>query len=239
MLRFEDFEQIGSIQASVFTPGHGFSSSRLLKSLLNWCGDVFDCDPIVLPLPEDAPAEIPRITLQNSEKSLKLELSPLRVNFFRLRANPTEIIRAAEFLAEANALLGQYMAESGAKCGRIAGVLTRYAFRDKPQSEIAEHFCKKEFLKEPFGKPSAFELHALRKYKYKKMFDVNSWVRIKSGQIKPSAGPPQQAVFAEQDINTFAELLHSKIFNEDEMGQFFVNLSGEFDQILRLYFPSS
>lgn len=35
--------------------------------------NIFDGDPIMLPLPADAPVEIPRITLESKDKKHKLE----------------------------------------------------------------------------------------------------------------------------------------------------------------------
>src|SRR4030042_5019151 len=101
MLKYEDFSETGQIQAAVFPPGFMFSTSEVLKRLMQLELDVFDGDPLVLPLPEDAPHEIPRITLENKEKTFKLEAAPARINFFRSmtseedRIIPNDFVRVA------------------------------------------------------------------------------------------------------------------------------------------------
>ena len=73
MLSFEDFSEIASIQSTIFTPGFSFNSSLVLRRLLEIESDLFDGAPTVLPIPEDAPREIPRITLQSSNRSFKID----------------------------------------------------------------------------------------------------------------------------------------------------------------------
>jgi len=74
MLVYEDFQETGQIQATVFTPGFIFSSSEILKKLMELEPDLFDGDPFVLPLPDDTPHEIPRITLLNARAEIALNI---------------------------------------------------------------------------------------------------------------------------------------------------------------------
>jgi len=81
VLSFEDFQETGSIQATVFTPGFNFVTAKILTSLLDLRSGLLDGDPTILPLPEDAPVDIPRIILKNKDNSLRLEATPIRINF--------------------------------------------------------------------------------------------------------------------------------------------------------------
>ena len=82
MIKYIDFIETSSIQASLFVSNLVFSTSKFLRTILDLCSDKFDGDPVVLPLPENAPREIPRIILERRDKSLKLEISPVRFNLF-------------------------------------------------------------------------------------------------------------------------------------------------------------
>jgi hypothetical protein len=235
MLIYEDFSETSQIQASVFTPGFMFSTSEVLKRLMQLELDVFDGDPLVLPLPEDAPHEIPRITLENKEKTFKLEVAPSRINFFRSMTSEEDRIIPNDFVQVAGKTLTSLLDKMGAQCGRIAAVVNRFAFKGDPGKEIAAHFCKDNFLREPFDQPSEFELHSLKKYDFFGSFKVNSWVRIKSGQMKFVKGLSRPVVVALQDINTLAEETES--YSMEQITSFYEKICDEFDKVLRLYFP--
>lgn len=92
-------------------------------------------------------------------------------------------------------------------------------------------------MKAPFDDPSSFELHGHKKYIYRS-FDVNSWVRVRSGKARPKQGISRPIVLVEQDINTLAELMESRSYSKREISTFFRHIIKEFDSILKLYFPS-
>lgn len=236
VLSFESFQQIGSIQTTLFTPGFNFVTSRILISLLGIGSDLLDGDPTILPFPEDAPVDIPRVTMKNKDNSLRLEVAPTRFNFFRVKISEDDTIAANEFISLATSFLKEILSVTGAKCGRIATVINRFCYKNNPGFEIAEHFCKEQFMKAPFDDPSSFELHGHKKYTYRS-FEVNSWVRIRSGKARPEQGISRPIVLVEQDINTFAELMDSRSYNKREISTFFRYIIKEFDRILKLYFP--
>ena len=238
MLKFENFHETASVQVTLFISGFSFSTSQVLKTLIDLGAEIFDGDPTVLPLPPDAPREIPRILFQNQKKSMKIEVSPMRVNFFRNKVADDDFIVANDFILMAAGFLKGFINKIGAKCGRMAAVINRVAFKDKPGTEIASHFCKQKFIAAPLDRPTDFELHARKTYEFSSV-PVNSWVRIKTSQVQLGSGILRSVVFAEQDINTLAELMDSKAFNEQEQSQFFESVYEEFDSILKLYFPGN
>lgn len=237
MLSFEDFQETGSIQATLFTPGLNFVTAKILTSLLDSGSGLLDGDPTILPLPEDAPGDIPRIILKNKDNSLRLEAMPIRINFYRVKAKEDDRIIVDEFIGLAANFLKEILDKTGAKCGRMATIINRFCLKNGPGLEIAEHFCKEPFIKAPFDQPSAFELHAHKKYTFRS-FDINSWVRVKSGKAMPEQGVSRPIVLVEQDINTLAELMDSRLYNKREISTFFRHVIKEFDKILKLYFSS-
>jgi len=235
MLTYEDFQETGQVQATVFTPSFIFSTSEILKKLIELTSDMLDGDPTVLPLPEDAPHEIPRITLESKEKTYRLEVAPARISFFQNKIKEEDKVEPQEFVQRAGEVLINLLNSIGVNCGRIAAVINRFSYQDNPGKEIALHFCKDNFIEAPFDRPSEFELHSLRKYDFLQSVKVNSWVRIRSGGIKPEDGLFRPVVFAHQDINTLAE--ETKTYNSEEILSFYKGVCSEFDKILKLYFP--
>jgi hypothetical protein len=239
MLTYENFSSLASIQASIFTPTLISDHSNLLKKLFNLNTDMFDGAPTVLPLPQDAPPDIPRITLQNKANTLKLEVSLNRVNFYRLKGSREDFIIPIEFYSTASSYLSSLLQEIGAKCVRIAAVMKRYYRIENPASEIATHFSKESFLDEPFDRPSEFEIHSLKKCEIHGFDNVNSWVRVKSGIIHEKGSTPKPAIIIEQDINTLPENMGATDYNETQINHFYNNINDEFENIIKLYFPAN
>ncbi len=239
MINFMESSDIESIQASLFIANFTFSTWKILKTVLDHCSSQFDGDPTVLPIPDGAPIEIPRIILVKTDKSMKLEVAPTRLNLFRYKIKDSDRISPENFLNNEAELLNKLIADIGADCVRVAVVLHRFSPKKEPAEDIAIHFCKKGFVEEPFDRPGAFELHALKNYTFLDSFEVNSWVRIKSGKGQPEKGVFHPVIIAHQDMNTLAELMDTKTYNNDDISKFFSNIFEEFDNILKLYFPET
>lgn len=238
MLRLKDFQEVVSIQATVFTPGFNFVISKILPQLFQMHPEEFDGDPTIIPLPQEIPLSVPRIILKDKNESKKLEVAPERVNYFRMKANADDLIVIDEFFESGSNLLNLYLEKTNANVGRIAAVIKRFSYQDNPAIEIASHFCKERFTVKPFNAPSNFEIHAHKKYIFMESFEVNSWVRVKSAKltIKPD-NKVSNGIIVEQDINTLSELVETKTYTNDEIIFFFHNILPEFDRILSLYFP--
>jgi len=239
MIKYIDFIETSSIQASLFVSTLVFSSSKFLRTILDLCSDKFDGNPVVLPIPEDAPREIPRIILERKDKSLKLEISPVRFNLFRYKTKDEHKVLINEFLKTDVELLNNINKKIGSDCVRLAVVLERYCPRKEPAKDIATHFCKKNYIKAPFDRPSSFELHSFKKYELIKSFDVNSWVRIKSGRVQFEKGVSRPIIIAHQDINTSPEPMDKRVYKDADISKFFNNVANELDEILKLYFPET
>jgi hypothetical protein len=234
MIEWQDFRDTSSIQAVAFTPGFSFTTGAVLKIVLDLRPDFFGGQPTVLPLPEDAPRHVPRIILQSGDRKYRLEVAPERVNFFRLKTAEDDHPSCAEFMGLASGFLSDYAAITRTRCGRLASVFSRFCVVENPALVIARHYCKEPFLDAPFDRPGAFELHAHKKYVFRG-FDVNSWMRIKSGRVRPAKAV--SVIFAEQDINTLAEVMQDVEYTKEQISTFFGGLCREFDAILQLYFP--
>jgi len=227
--------KIATIQATIFTPGIKFVQSKIMGSVLQRWSDRFDAPPVSMPLPSDAPAEIPRIILTSSDKRYKFEMAFARANLFWLRQEDEEEINPLEIFNFATELLWEYSVLSSAKIGRMAGLLNRFVKEPTPGLFLAKHFCKETWHDAPFDRPERFEIHAHKRYALSNSFNVNSWVRCKTGVTNKPA--PEPIILVEQDINTLSEEIEEREFTEEQLRGFFQILPEEFDSILTLYFP--
>jgi len=170
---------------------------------------------------------------------LKLEISPVRFNLFRYKINDEDKVLINEFLKTDVKILNDIKKKITADCVRLAVVLERYCLRKEPAKDIAIHFCEKNYIEAPFDRPSSFELHSLKKYELVKTFDVNSWVRIKSGIVQFKKEVARPIIIAHQDINTSPELMDKRVYKDADISKYFINVANELDKILKLYFPET
>jgi hypothetical protein len=143
-----------------------------------------------------------------------------------------------QFLEWAANLFGDYAQFLEARVGRMACLCSRVANAPNPGREIAEHFCRQQWLDGPLNRPATFELHAHKRFRMADFVDVNSWFRCKSASLKGTEGQPDTTVvLVEQDFNTLAEQLENAQFTLAEVQQFFEKAPGELQEVLNLYFP--
>ena len=71
-----------NIQTAFFTHGLFFTDKLSLSSqLIKDTGNIFDGDPIMLPIPPDAPLEFPRMILKSKNEKYILEIKSSRIDF--------------------------------------------------------------------------------------------------------------------------------------------------------------
>lgn len=228
--------RLAACQASIFTPDEEISAAKLLGNLVPRWLSRFDADPVVIPATEGIPREVPRMILSSTSGNWRCEIASMRINLFWRRTNTTTTEPTlAEFYAEVTRMLNEYTEYLQARVGRLAAVLNRFAPHSTPGLFLAQHFCKDRWSAAPLNRPENFELHAHKHFRLDNEFEVNSWVRNKTGIL--SGEHPQPIVLVEQDLNTLADDAKERRFTSEEIARFFVASSNEFDSILRLYYP--
>ena len=77
-----------SLQTIIFTDGfrlnNEYEKSELLLKIKEELGDLFDENPTIIPIPNDAPSEIPRIILNNKNASLSCNISLSKIELSSL-----------------------------------------------------------------------------------------------------------------------------------------------------------
>jgi hypothetical protein len=189
-ITFRDL-QFSGYQAAAFYVNLQFSVGAIVRPLLQRLDNLLDGDPISLPIPEEAPPEIPRIFLTNKDRSLRFDLSPARADFRWQRPDHGEM-PLGRFTELAQYAFAGFQEAAQATPGRLALVVHRFKADDRPGFALAEHFCRPELLaneprKGPLSRPEAFELHAFKRY-HAGRFALNSWVRAKSGTLTNPQG---------------------------------------------------
>ena len=176
----------------------------LAKTIQDTSNGLLDIDPIVLPVPSDAPAEIPRIILKGAHERWVYQVCASRLDFvFQL---PQSELGKAEFgtiirqQADVSAAIwGAISAKFNASGNRIGIVSTFLSVTDSAVRSLRSRFLPSSTAPEPHE----LQLHALHRIALGDVL-VNRWTRCIAGQAQ-SANPPQESMRIEIDVNTLPE----------------------------------
>jgi len=193
---------VQSLAAVVF--GHyGIGNSLQTAATLDRATNhIFTGEPAILPIPDDAPPEIPRIILTAKDKRWRCNVSPTRLEF-----TYDEPDQARE---ELDSIKGQYVAtlHSLAKCAktelkagvhRLALVVTSVALPEEPVELIGRTFIRDGVL----FSPRQLEVHMLNRTTIGNL-DVNKWCRVFSRDARYGEGR-KTALFVVYDLNTVSD----------------------------------
>lgn len=230
-----DFKFI-KLMGVIFTPEFAIGNKLLIADIFqDLSGGKFDGELISMPMPQNAPPEIPRIVLNSQDGTWKLEVSLERTNiiFFKplnLFVDVPDINAFGKFVQD---LFKAYKIKTQIKVQRLAFVTERYCeIKDNTPSQfIASRYCKEEYLQNIFHNPDAFELHTLKKYQYEG-FHINSWVRLKSSNLADDVKTPILLLI--NDINTFSEPIVN--YSESDIERFFNLIPKHLEDVIKLYF---
>ena len=156
-----------------------------------------------MPIPDDAPPEIPRIVLKSPEQGLELQVSLQRTDLYihRRAATPLEADPSYDLASEILITVSDIL---GASPTRLAAIGSFFCRDDDPAMAISSHFCRENLLNGPLAGLENFEVHAHKRYELLEGLIVNSWLRAKTAEVT-EAGRSSRAVLIERDINTLAE----------------------------------
>jgi len=224
-LRFNAFQGI------LFTSGTQIPASRILGRLLEKFGERFDGAPTVLPIPLEAPAEIPRIILQSADSCWTLEVALARINFRWVQMKDDQQLQPNEFQDHFIGFAEGLLRIEAMQIGRLAYALTRYVLSEAPASLVAERLCKNRITQVP--NLENIEVHVHSRKKLENTFDVNEWNRFKSGVLNLPGTPSRKIDLVEQDINTLAENAPTSVFSVDDTKRFAEAASRELTQTLK------
>ena len=228
------------LMASAFTPDFSIGNKLLLiNKFQELSGQKFDGEFFSGQIPQEAPAEIPRIILNSLNRCWKLEISLQRTNLVFLKPLASQIKTPSlkEFGTFAKDIFARYKSETDIRIQRLALVTERFFKPELPPSQyLAKKFCKNIYLErdKPFDRPNNFEIHSLKKYE-REGFNVNSWVRLKSGNLLDSTKTPILIVI--NDINTLHLDEEPSIdFKDKDIIRFYEFFPDHVESIIDIYF---
>ena len=229
------------VLAAIFTPDFNISNSlKIANTAFNLMGDRLDGEPTILPIPQDAPADIPRVTLQSSDNLLSLSVAPSRTNLvFSIPLElVVDIIDYSSYYSNMSKFLVEFSAELDLNIQRLGYVTDRLIIADNALSLILDRFCNKDQIIKgrPFYNPKRFEIHSLKKYDWEG-FQLNSWVRLKFLPIKSKDEKIKPALLVQNDLNTLSyEEDPGASFNAEDIKKYFDNIPSHLKKVLNLYF---
>jgi hypothetical protein len=241
--------QITKVQIGFFTPSLPLQTNPILGRLLDRFGGLFDDDPIVFPLPSDAPAEIPRIILRARSGELELRVSFTRADVVNNQMVWGVPLDPAQHVQTSMDVWRAIEEVSARPVVRAAFVLNRAIVQADPAGTLARHFCQGRWYDRehytPLNGAKTFELHSHKVYPFTDArILVNSWVRCKTQQVRvslPGEEPvrAEPAIVVEQDINTVPTAEAAEGLDTDLVERLLRAVPNEADHITTLYFPPS
>lgn len=205
-------------QLVLFSPGIVITNkSKTASSLNDILSNILDSDPMILPLPDDAPPEIPRIQLKSKDGHYELKIANNRIDFmFRYREDEQETTFPVPDLYEKFNRINQYFGEELKTQFTRSAMITQYVI-ELEKFPGAEHLLSKYIQEEaPLKTPYEFELHSLRKESIAG-FNVNKWTRIRSAR-KITDPENNKFILFLIDINTLPEEEYE--FNQEALQKF-------------------
>lgn len=210
--------RLDQVQLVLFSPVIAIADKLKTANALNGVlSGILDGDPGVLPLPDDAPSEIPRILLKSKDEQYKLQIANKRIDFiFCYKKDEEETLFLAPGLFEKFAGVFQYFKENIHTQFTRSAIVTNWII-ELEKFPGAEYLLTKYIHEEaPLRDPYELELHYLTKESVAG-FNVNKWTRIKSAR-KISEPEQNKLIVFHIDINTLAEETYE--FDEELLQKF-------------------
>jgi len=228
-------------QGSIFTPDLVISNSlKFMNTVGELQDEVLQGNPTALPIPQDAPAEIPRFQFVSQDGKWMLTISLVRTDLiFFDPSDPSAAsqtgIDAETFSKKCSNFFGNYKDKLDLRVQRLAFVTERISPDDNASNFIIGKFCREDMTHEgkPLNNVSRFEIHSLKKYDWAS-YRLNSWVRIKAVDLKTDKTVP--CLFLQNDLNTLSiDEDPSQDFSRETIDKFFLGINEHLKDILKKY----
>lgn len=229
--------KIKTIQVAIFSQIDLSDKLQLAQGVKGALPKILDGEPLIVPLPTDAPAEIPRIILKSADEKYNCNVSQGRLDFiFDEKGTPIltpkdlkkEFFPFVEILAKA--LIDQKRIQRTNRLGLVVNF-----FAKLPKS--ATRFIEKKLLKEiPSGSPYEARVHLLY-HEEIKAYEINKWIRL--NPLRKAKQPSDDAALAFiVDINTLSERADKYSFTLNDIKDFYKEAIKIMEKDLKKYFKA-
>lgn len=185
---------ISSLQAGFFLINPNLSNKLEIAQKINESfKNLFDDDPTIIPIPEDAPKEIPRIILSSKNKIYSCNISLERIDFFTKDIGKNGMDEISKSFIENANTLARLLTNFKWDVYRIALISQFQKMPNIGISNFIKSLSNEEFINGFFEA----QIHKLTKMKLDSL-NVNKWLRIISQRPKEGG----ELLIIKSDINT-------------------------------------
>lgn len=224
--------QLQKIQTALFTPGINLAKPLdVAQNFINFTESLFDGQPVILPIPPDAPPEIPRIILKNSNDSYSCNISQNRVDFiFTEKGTPRSLSDEKDIFLR-YLLLNVELLKNKQKVS-INRVGTAITFL-LPLLESSNKFINEKFLKERlFTDVYEVQFGVLKRLKLSN-YEINCWFKLNT--LRNTEDPSDdKAASVTFDINTRPDIYYD--LNVEQVTMFYKSALSHIEENIKIYF---
>lgn len=224
--------QLQQLQIALFTPGINLNRPLdIAQGLISATGTLFDGQPIILPIPPDAPPEVPRIIVKNSNDSYTCNISKNRIDFIFTEKGMFRSMRDEKdnFLNHLLSLVDLFKSNFKISITRIGTIATFLL----PLGESSNKFITEKFLKEYlFGGTYEIQFGVLKKLQLAG-YGANCWFKLNTFRNMQDVSD-DRAMLVAFDVNTQPEVSYD--LNKDQIGIFFNSAIKYIEETIEIYF---
>ncbi len=210
--------RIKNIQLVLFSPGIIIVDKLKVANAINDnLSNLFDGDPVMLPIPEDAHLETPRIQMSSKDGRYNLSIARNRLDFISIQKEDTdENSFPTPGLFEKFLAIFQYFKEDIHTQITRCAIVTDWIIELEKTSSSELLLLRYIRPQTPIINPYELELHYLTKESIAG-FGVNKWTRIRSAR-KISEPEQDRFITFHIDMNTLAEMAYE--FEKESLQKF-------------------
>lgn len=210
---------ISSMQAAIFCSELLISNKEeFIYHVVQETNDFLKGEPTILPIPDDAPPEIPRIILKSKTYPYSCNFCKNRFDFFyKEQEKPNKTLEEVfpNFRNILDRLIAYVKTSLNIKVIRL-GFIPNFVIELK---ESGNEYLLREYLHPNlFLNPYEVQINILHKLELEP-FKVNRWIKLKPLRMRSNIKDDRR-ILIEIDINTLSEEMHD--FSPDQIKQFIV-----------------
>ncbi len=197
---------INSMHSVLFTSLDLQNKLELASVMHNETKMVFNGEPIILPVPDDAPSEIPRIILTSKDNEHKCHVSKERVEFiYSNEANPDREVSELreQFIVTLGDIAKVVKSSWKAEVYRLGFVINSVSHHEAPVEIIKTKFIREGVL----NHPRRLEVYVLDRMTWDTL-KINRGYRV-SSIVKREGKEERELLSVNFDINTIPEEKYS------------------------------
>lgn len=229
--------KIKSIQAAIFSPINLSDKLKVAQGIREGLNGILDGEPLIMPIPEDAPPEIPRIILKSKDGTYSCNVNTGRIGLiFNEKSEPKLSLANAKkqilplFRKLSEIVVDQKIANEINRLGLVFNFFIKL-------SESGTKFLVERFLKQiPSGPPYETRIHLLYHDRIKN-YEINKWIKI-SPLRKVKDKSDDTALSFIIDINTSSEMIERYKFNKKAIDNFYNESISIVEKDLQKYFKT-